>query len=453
MRDTGGSPGSLRWTIAGVVGVLVAVNVLDNRVAHASLAVGPVGAAGLALAARRAGLSWAELGLGAGTWRRGLAWALAAIGAVAVVYAIGAALPLTRGAFRDTRYHLSLGNALLTAFVLIPLGTVLPWPTLGRQGRNFVAGGPDPSQISTFTGEPADEPIRVYVGLRSAPSIPAEAALAVKELDRTGAFGRKVIVVATTTGTGWLNQEMTDPLEYMYGGDTAIAAIQYSYLPSWLSFLADKGPAQEAGRDLFDAVYDRWRQLPAGHRPKLVILGESQGSFGGEAAFSGADDIRNRASGGLWVGPANSNVLWGRFVSGRDPGSPEWLPVYEGRRTVRFAARPADLDPDSQTWERPRVVYLQNANDPIIWWSPSLAFHVPGWLKGPRGPGVSPAMRWYPLVTFWQVSADMADSTPVPAGQGHVYSSLEGATAWASIIPPPGWTPDRTAALARQPDT
>jgi uncharacterized membrane protein len=99
------------------------------------------------------------------------------------------------------------------------------------------------------------------------------------------------------------------------------------------------------------------------------------------------------------------------------------------------------------------VVCLQNANDPIVWWSPSPAFHVPGWLKGPRGPGVSPAMHWYPLVTFWQVTTDMADSTSVPAGQGHVYSSLEGASAWASIIPPPGWTPDRTAALARQPDT
>jgi membrane protease YdiL (CAAX protease family) len=54
VRDPGGSPGSLRWAIAGVVGVLAAVNVLDNRVAHASLVVGPVGAAGLALAARRA---------------------------------------------------------------------------------------------------------------------------------------------------------------------------------------------------------------------------------------------------------------------------------------------------------------------------------------------------------------------------------------------------------------
>jgi len=135
---------------------LVAVNVVDNRVAHASLVAGPVGAAGLLLVARRAGLSWRELGLGAGTWRRGLIWALAAIGAVAVVFAIGAALPLTRGAFRDSRYQLSLGHALLTAFVLIPLGTVLfeevafrgvLWALLRRARDNKAVG----SAVGTST--------------------------------------------------------------------------------------------------------------------------------------------------------------------------------------------------------------------------------------------------------------------------------------------------------------
>jgi hypothetical protein len=39
----------------------------------------------------------------------------------------------------------------------------------------------------------------------------------------------------------------------------------------------------------------------------------------------------------------------------------------------------------------------------------------------------------------------------VPAGVGHMFSALEDASAWASLIPPPGWTPERTAALARQP--
>ena len=41
------------------------------------------------------------------------------------MYAVGAALPLTRDAFRDARYHLGWEHALLTAFLLIPLGTVL----------------------------------------------------------------------------------------------------------------------------------------------------------------------------------------------------------------------------------------------------------------------------------------------------------------------------------------
>jgi membrane protease YdiL (CAAX protease family) len=111
--------------VAGVFVVLVAANVIDASVAHASLVLGPAGAAGLLAVARWAGLSWPELGLGRGTWRRGLIWAAGAIAAVAVVFAAGAAVPLTRDAFRDARYHLDAGHALLTAFVLIPLGTVL----------------------------------------------------------------------------------------------------------------------------------------------------------------------------------------------------------------------------------------------------------------------------------------------------------------------------------------
>jgi uncharacterized membrane protein len=327
--------------------------------------------------------------------------------------------------------------------------SLVPWSTLGRQGRTFVDSGPTQAEISKFTGTAALEPIRVYVGLKSAPSLAAESVLAVREMERTGAFNRKVIVVATTTGTGWLNPAMIDPLEYMYGGDTAVVSIQYSFLPSWISFLVDKAPAQEAGRDLFDAVYDTWRQLPAGQRPLLVVFGESLGSFGGEAAFSGAEDIRDRTSGVLWVGPTNSNTLWSRFTAERDPGSPQWRPVYQGARTVRFVTSAAQLEAAAPGWEQPRVVYLQNTSDPIVWWSWQLAFHEPDWLRGTRPPDVSSAMHWYPLVTFWQVVADLALSTAVPAGHGHSYGMLQGAGAWAAIIPPPGWTNARTAELGQ----
>jgi uncharacterized protein len=120
---------TLRWTpsvaVPVVIAVLACVNVLDVKVPHASLVVGPVGAAGLLALARLAGLSWQDLGLGPGTWRRGATWAAVEIAAVAVVFAVGAALPLTKNAFRDSRYHLAWPEALLTAFVLIPIGTVL----------------------------------------------------------------------------------------------------------------------------------------------------------------------------------------------------------------------------------------------------------------------------------------------------------------------------------------
>jgi membrane protease YdiL (CAAX protease family) len=142
--------GRLDWALVIVVAVLVVVNVADIRVAHAALVLGPAGAAGLLALARWAGLSWAELGLGRGTWRRGLRWAGAAIGAVAVVFAVGAALPLTRSAFRDSRYDFGWGHALLTAFVLIPVGTVLfeevafrgvLWGLLRRRHGPWVATG------------------------------------------------------------------------------------------------------------------------------------------------------------------------------------------------------------------------------------------------------------------------------------------------------------------------
>jgi membrane protease YdiL (CAAX protease family) len=116
---------SPRLAAAAAVVILVVVNVVDVRVAHAALAVGPVTAAALLWLARCAGLSWAELGLGPGTWRRGATWAAVIIGIAAIVLAVGAALPLTRDAFRDSRYEQGWPAAALTAFVLIPVGTVL----------------------------------------------------------------------------------------------------------------------------------------------------------------------------------------------------------------------------------------------------------------------------------------------------------------------------------------
>jgi uncharacterized membrane protein len=324
--------------------------------------------------------------------------------------------------------------------------SLVPWEDLGLQGRNFVGKGPTPGELEAFSGEPAQEPVRAYVGLASAADVGERAALAALELERAGGFDRSVLVVVTTTGTGWVDPAASDSLEYEFNGDSAMVAMQYSYLPSWMSFLVDQVKARDAGRALFDAVYGIWADLPPDARPALYVFGESLGTFGGEAAFSGLADIENRTDGVLWAGPPNFNALWRDIVSDREEDSPEWLPVVDGGRTVRFADEAPDLARPPGPWGEPRVVYLQNASDPIVWWSPQLIFNHPDWLRGERGPDVSPGMVWLPLVTFWQVTADMAFSTGVPDGHGHSYRA-DYVNGWADVAQPPGWTDADTARL------
>nr|QKW94297.1 conserved membrane-spanning protein [Myxococcus xanthus] len=321
------------------------------------------------------------------------------------------------------------------------------WESLGREGRNFVGGGPSMADLAAFEGAAVKEPIRVYAGYASAPDAEARATLAVEDLERAGGFDRAYLLVVTTTGSGWVVPEAVDAFEYLTRGDSAIVAMQYSHLWSWLSVLVDQERARESGRALFDVVYERWSRLPEGHRPKLLVFGESLGSYGGETAFSGERDLANRTDGALFVGPPNFNTLYREFTDHRDAGSPEIAPVYRNGRIVRFSRRPGtNLPPASAPWGDSRVLYLLHPSDPIIWWSPRLLLRRPDWLREPRGPDVLGAMVWLPFVTFWQVTADLPLGMEVPAGYGHVYTG-EHVDAWVALLRPDGWTDEQTARL------
>lgn len=113
-------------TLAVVVGTLVAVNILRKfGPVNSGLIAGPIAAGWLLLLARKHGLSWHDLGLSRRTWARGALYALASVMFVGGVYALGVALPFSRDAFIDMRYQLHPSAALMTAFVFIPLGTIL----------------------------------------------------------------------------------------------------------------------------------------------------------------------------------------------------------------------------------------------------------------------------------------------------------------------------------------
>ncbi|WP_174248244.1 alpha/beta-hydrolase family protein [Streptomyces hoynatensis] len=327
--------------------------------------------------------------------------------------------------------------------------SLIAWDDLGNKGRTFTGTALSGEEISDFTGRPALDPIRAYVGRAAYDDFADGAELAVRELERTGAFDRAVLAVTGTTGTGWVDPTPVEALEYMHGGDTAVVTMQYSYLPSWASFMVDRDEAGEATKALFDAVYARWQQEPAGHRPKLLVLGESLSVSAVESAFDDLDDMLARTDGALLIGPPDFSPIHSELTERRDPDSPIWRPVYEDGEHVRFAQFP-DRDlrlPEGAPWLEPRVVYLQNASDPVVWWSPDLLFQRPEWLNEPLGPDVTSAVDWFPFVSFWQTTVDMAVSYGVTAPHGHRYGANPVA-AWAAIAPPADWSDEDTERLS-----
>ncbi len=370
--------------------------------------------------------------------------AVAAVGAIVYIAVAGL---LFRGFVAVMNNIYDGANASTAAGITQPTSPLrsgsgssfVAWDTLGMEGRNFVARGPSAQQLANFSGKVSSTPIRVYVGLDSAPTAAERAQLAVKELMRTGAFSRKVLVVAGTTGTGWLEPQSIDSVEYEWNGDTAVVGIQYSFLPSWISTLVDVDRARDAGQAIFSAVYTEWSKLPSGQRPKLVSYGLSLGSFSAQSAFPDEATLTAQTQGAIYSGSPNFSQPWGQIAANREAGSPEWQPIYQNGAAIRYAAYPGDFASPSGPWNSPRVAYLQHANDPVVWWSPQLLIEQPDWLREPPGAGRTPTMRWYPVLTFLQVTVDQFVGVDVPNGQGHNYGTTMPA-AWAAVTQPPGWT-------------
>jgi uncharacterized membrane protein len=336
-------------------------------------------------------------------------------------------------------------------------GSFVAWDTLGRMGRDFVATATTRRQLAMFHGTDARlvDPVRVYVGVRSADSLEQRAQLAVRELERAGGFDRKVLVVWVPTGTGWIVPNAAASLEQLYCGDTAIVAIQYSFLPSRLAIFMDAGLANEAGITLFNAVRAQWSKLPQERRPKLVLFGKSLGAAGVEAPFVGVDassSVANmvaRTDGVLIAGAKQSNPIHSQLTRERDRGSPFWQPVFDGGRSARFLNRDPHQVALDVDWLAPRIVYLQHPADPAVFWSVEAFWWPPEWMARPRGFDVPDAMHWFPVVSGVQAVGDLIHQLGVPQGFGHNYSSKDYARGWASVVPPEGWTDADTERLAQ----
>jgi uncharacterized membrane protein len=323
------------------------------------------------------------------------------------------------------------------------------WQELGRTGRGFVASAPAANEISAFTQRPAREPIRVYVGLRGADTPQARARLALQELKRQNGFDRSMLVIVTPTGTGWIDPSAMDTVEYLHDGDVASVAVQYSYLNSPLSLLVQPEYGAETARALFAEIYAHWTSLPRDKRPRLYVHGLSLGAMHSEQSAELLETIGDPIDGALWSGPPFASRVWKSVTENRNAGSAAWLPVFRDGRFIRFMNQNGSTLPAGAPWGAMRVVYLQYASDSVVFFSYQSAWRRPAWMNEPRGPDVSPALRWYPVVTMLQLAVDMMVATSTPMGYGHVYAPAHYVDAWVAVTDVRHWSSAELARLKR----
>ena len=336
------------------------------------------------------------------------------------------------GFFRRKAEQLNMRTARGIYQPVVPERSASPassvtWESVGGQGRVFLGRGPSRLDIAQVCGGVAMEPIRVYSGMPTGGAgIEQAAATVVAELHRTGAFDRAVILIAASTGSGWVDEWQVQPLEFLTRGNCATASLQYSYVPSALNWLTGLEPAQEASAALFAAVRAELDLMDEADRPALFVCGESLGAFASQSVFESFEDVLARVDGALWVGTPSFTPMHAALTAARHKGSPEVAPVVHNARRVRFVNEPSDLRTDLYgrelgPWGFPRVVYAQHPSDPVVWWTNKLIWTQPDWLRERAGRDVSLNVEFTRFATYIQVLADLPVAGTAPGGHGHTY--------------------------------
>jgi uncharacterized membrane protein len=301
-------------------------------------------------------------------------------------------------------------------------GSLVSWDSLSREGRRNVSTVLDAQLIERVMGEPAAEPIRVYVGLESAPTEYERRDLALRELQRTGAFDRDLLMVISPTGSGYVNYVAVEAAEYMTRGNIASVTMQYSLRPSALS-LDRVAEGRLQYRMLIDAIHNKLAERPAGQRPRVVIFGESLGAWTSQDAFEhrGTQGLLDAAiDRAIWIGTPYMSK-WKQEVLGGDRPDVDWSLL---RRFNDFGQLQA-LDPEARG--RLRYVMITHDNDGVADFGLDLLAEAPDWL-GPaetRPAGVPKTEQWQSPTTFVQTLIDMKNSANETPGQfeakGHDY--------------------------------
>ena len=273
--------------------------------------------------------------------------------------------------------------------------SLMTWESLGAKGREYVSAS-----------SRADTAIRIYGGISSS------VVDVLAEMDRTGAWERDYLIIHISTGTGWVNPWHVRATEELTDGNVANISMQYSYLQSPITYVADRSTPVTAARELITAILAR-------RTHGVYIAGESLGAYG--AASN--DDLLSQVDGAVFTGTPRFTPIITRVSN-----PPHLLPVVDGGEHIRFLATPEHLAHDwkeapyRERWESPRIAFVQHPSDPVALFDWPIFFLPPRWMKD-RIPGAdtTPALMWWPLFTGWQMLVDMPTSHRQTGGHGHTY--------------------------------
>ncbi|MFT4916720.1 MAG: putative membrane protein [Lentimonas sp.] len=325
--------------------------------------------------------------------------------------------------------------------------SLVDWGGIGEPGRDFLTSGPDAEDIAAFTGVPALDPIRVYVGRANGETAQDRADLALAELKRLGAFDREVLIVASPTGTGWMDPGSHDPVEYMHGGDIATVGSQYSYLQSPLALIFETDTGLIQATATLETIHEYWKTLAPDKRPRLYAHGLSLGAWSSMYATNLFRLVDDPIDGAFWAGPPFSSGFWNYVQNTRNEGSSWKLPTIGDGSLVRYASRVSDASQAEADWGEMRIVFLQYSSDPIVFYDPYSLWRAPPWMNDAPAQDASEHLRFIPIVTQFQLAMDMALSFGAPPGHGHAYYAQDYIDPWVQTTAPDGWTAQDTARL------
>lgn len=299
-------------------------------------------------------------------------------------------------------------------------GSLAPRETLDFEGTRFIGGAVPSEDIVALLGDgEAIDPIRVFVGVNTAPTPAARARVAVDELERLGALERSRILVCSPPLRGYVNPVPVKTHEVLSRGDVASVTVQY-YDRATVLMPAKVPVAALTHRLVLQELRHRLDQRPGPH-PQVEIYGESLGAWASQNVFlkDGLASLDALGVGrALWAGTPAFSRLRRWLASGRLPRDERVAFVscrglYELARADRSALR---------------FVFLYRRVDPVVLFSGlDLLWRRPAWLDrhGADRWQELGRIRWFPGVTFVQLTGDLLRATRwtggIPQAAAHDY--------------------------------